>query len=121
MHQLGVFPLGGEESFSGPLGNICNSGIPYGATLKSYLPLLTQRALPFLEEFTPELLIVSAGYDALASDELASVNLLPKDYFEIAKSIKESFGAVAMGLEGGYSIEDLPHAIEATLRPYIES
>ena len=82
LHQLGVFPYGGEETITGSLNNICNVGVPYGCKWNAYEPLLEGRAIPFLREFEPDLLIVSAGYDALASDTLADVLIyLPIYYY----------------------------------------
>lgn len=119
LHQLGVFPPGGEEVYSGPLNNIRNVGVPEGSGWESYRPLLVDRVLPFLADFEPQLVIVSAGYDALESDELASVSLLPVDYHRMASHIKTAFGPVMMGLEGGYNLNDLPLAVEQTLIPYL--
>eukprot|EP01041_Mallomonas_annulata_P008443 gene8443-17409_t len=120
LHQLGIFPNSGEESYIGIHNNTRNIALPYECTWKEYEPLLRTRAIPFLTEFNPDLVIVCAGYDALASDVMAQINLLPNDYFEMSKLIKENFGAVLFGLEGGYDVEALPLAIEATIRPYLK-
>ena len=82
--------------------------------------MLQERAVPFLKEFNPDLVIVSAGYDALASDELANVQLVPDDYRLIAEILRENFGATVFGLEGGYNLRDLPLAVEQTLSPYLK-
>ena len=76
--------------------------------------------MPFLKEFDPDLVIVSAGYDALASDELANVQLVPDDYRWISEILIKNFGATVFGLEGGYNLRDLPLAVEQTLAPYLK-
>ena len=66
------------------------------------------------------MLFLSAGYDALASDELAHINLQPDDYRVISEMLKESFGtAILFGLEGGYNLRDLPLALKASILPFI--
>lgn len=119
MHQLGVFPLGGEDDYVGPTGNLKCVSVPYGANWGVYAPLLKEKAVPFLKEFEPDLVIVSAGYDALASDELANVQLAPEDYRTIAEILNQNFGSLVFGLEGGYNLRDLPLAVEQTLHPYL--
>lgn len=115
---MGAFPPGGDETYRGHTQNICNAPVANQASWEEYSPRLVERALPFLREFSPELVIVCAGYDALATDELATVNLVPRDYFRIAELIKSQFGAVALGLEGGYNVDDLPLAFEQTMSAF---
>ena len=61
----------------------------------------------------PELLIVSAGFDALETDHLAGLNLQPEDFYEAARAIKATFPDVPLvaGLEGGYDLEAMPVAL----------
>ena len=74
LHQEGIFPYGqGRREDTGDHANILNIPIPSGTTWSTYEPYLSQQAIPFLKEFEPELVIVSAGYDALASDEISQV------------------------------------------------
>jgi acetoin utilization deacetylase AcuC-like enzyme len=122
LHQLDIFPLSGKEKNQGPLNNLRSIGVLPFSTYQQYEPLL-DRALQFLSEpgvFEPDLLIVCAGFDALASDPMAGVSLEPADYGAIAKKIRETFGdlPVVYGMEGGYNLEDLPLAVEQTLLAY---
>jgi len=67
----------------------------------------------------PDLLIVCAGYDGLASDELASGGLQCQDYKTISEAIKSHFkGPVLFGLEGGYNLRDTPIAVAASIEPF---
>ena len=73
LHQHGIFPNTGSPDVHGDHNNILNIPLPYNCVYSQYEPLLRERALPFLKEFEPQLLIVAAGYDALASDDMAEV------------------------------------------------
>jgi len=120
IHQGDIYPLPPPQGKMGKTDNILNLSLQPGDSFKEYLPLLEKLALPFLADFKPDVLIVCAGYDALASDYLSQVNLQPKDYAEITKSIKTVFGSTPMlfGLEGGYNLEDLPLAVHASIEPF---
>lgn len=111
--------------------------------------MLEERAIPFLKSFGPDLLIVSAGYDALADDPLAQVTdrrgrragafthvsnddpflpalrqlaLGPHDFTPIVEKLKEAFGGKIMfGLEGGYDPDMVAAAVQATLAPFLPS
>lgn len=126
-HQLSIFPGGmsSEESWTGPQGNLLNVGIEAGSGKDAYMTALADKVLPFLlhdGSHSPDLLIVCAGYDALASDPMANVNLQPEDFYEITKLVKDMSGdvPVCLGLEGGYHLQDLPAAIEHTLKALSE-
>jgi acetoin utilization deacetylase AcuC-like enzyme len=78
--------------------------------------MFTGRMLPHVlhrgkGQEAPELVIVSAGFDALDVDPLANIELVPADYEELARSIMDAVAdagghqAVVCGLEGGYNLE----------------
>lgn len=120
LHQEGMFPYGrGTIEERGDHNNILNAPLPMGTKGPLFVSTIKEKLLPFLKEFEPQLLIVCAGYDALASDDLAQLSLQPQDYGDIAQLLKDEFGhRIVFGLEGGYSLRDLPKAIEATLIPF---
>ena len=125
LHQDGIYPLPPRPDGLLPSehGNIYTVSLPGQFGRDAYLQRLSAEALPFLRahpDGPPELLIVCAGYDALASDELASGGLKTDDYRAISEQIKEAFAGVptVFGLEGGYNLRDLPLALEASLRPF---
>ena len=127
-HQLDIFPGGmsSEEKWTGPQGNLLNVGIEAGSGKDVYLSALADTILPFLlhdDSHSPDLLIVCAGYDALASDPMANVSLQPEDFYEITRLIKDKTEGVpiCLGLEGGYNLDDLPVAIEHTLKALSEN
>lgn len=127
LHQLDIFPGSGREAHVGPKKNIKNIGIPAASTKDTYMSEIPN-ALSFLIDadtgHMPELFILSAGYDALDADPMASVSLQANDYFYISKLIKtecEKHGIPILGgLEGGYDLTQLPLAIESTLRAFSE-
>ncbi|CAB1098407.1 unnamed protein product [Ectocarpus sp. CCAP 1310/34] len=110
---------GGAEDI-GPLGNLKH--LPFfgvDETWETYEPRF-EEAVKWLEEFEPDMVLVSAGYDALEADELATASLQPKDYERMGIRLKEVFGRkVAFGLEGGYNLQVTPVAIRATIEPFL--
>ena len=118
LHEIGIFPNEGDPGLQGEIKNVFNVGVPYGCKGDEYLKLFEENALPFIKQFEPELVIVAAGYDALGGDPLANVNLKPVDYGRITRLIKDNFGAVVFGLEGGYGLDKLPLALKSTILEY---
>jgi acetoin utilization deacetylase AcuC-like enzyme len=74
LHQEGIFPQGqGGRNERGNHNNILNIPLSAGIEGKEYKSIFRKEAIPFIQEFHPELVIISAGYDALKSDPLAQV------------------------------------------------
>lgn len=69
---------------------------------------LRTKALPFLLERQPQVLLICAGYDALDADPLATMTLCPHDYARAVRVICDEFSfpveRIALGLEGGYDL-----------------
>jgi acetoin utilization deacetylase AcuC-like enzyme len=72
--------------------------------------------LPFFRDFRPDLLIVSAGYDANQVDLLSKINLQPEDYAELTNYSLEIAPRVLFGLEGGYDLDSLSRSILETIK-----
>src|SRR4028119_1968390 len=64
LHQSPCYPGTGRASEQGKYNNVLNLPLPPGSTLAAYQPLFEQKVMPFFSNFQPDLLIVSAGYDA---------------------------------------------------------
>jgi acetoin utilization deacetylase AcuC-like enzyme len=119
LHEHPLFPFSGKADVKGDHNNILNIVLDAGTKVEAYEQKLRDEAIPWLVEFKPDILIVCAGYDALASDELSNLMLLPSDYGKIAKNLKDNFGnKIVFGFEGGYNINDLPLAIRETILPF---
>ena len=74
--------------------------------------------LPQLEKFSPELLIISAGFDAHYRDPLASLNLRAEDYTWVTRKLMEladktAGGRIVSVLEGGYDLQGLKESVTA--------
>ena len=119
LHEHPLFPFSGKTDVKGSHNNILNIVLESGTRNDVFEKKLISEAIPWLLEFQPDILIVCAGYDALASDELSNLMLTPSAYGTIASHLKESFGnKIVFGLEGGYNINDLPLAIKETILPF---
>ncbi len=117
LHQSPLFPGTGTPTEHGRYNNVLNLIVFPGSTLADYEPLLEYKVLPFLTSFRPDLLIVSAGYDAIAADPLADICLQPEDYGLFSQYCLQVTRRILFGLEGGYDLEALPRAVAATIQP----
>ena len=109
IHQFPAYPGTGAKSFA----NINNYPIaPY--TARRRIVDLARRSLDKLIAFEPDLLLVSAGFDAYAHDPLLQLTLEREDFATFANWLNQIDVPVAVGLEGGYS-NDLPELIDAFL------
>ena len=85
-HQYPYYPGTGSEKEKGKFNNICNIPLPAGTNSEEYLNAF-EFALKRLNEFQPEFILISAGFDGHASDPLAQFKLSTEDYYEINKKI----------------------------------
>ncbi len=115
LHQNHFYPGTGQREERGCWHNVLNLPLPAGTTFAEYEHVLRTQALPFLQAFAPQLLIVSAGYDALASDPLAQLHLQPADYGTMTRMVQTLDCPLMFGLEGGYHLDALAQAVVATL------
>lgn len=115
LHQHPCYPGTGARSDRGKYDNVLNLPMNPGSTIEDYQPVFTQEVVPFLSEFNPDLLIVSAGYDANREDPLAGIALNPSDYGWLTKSVLPITENILFGLEGGYHLESLAESVVATL------
>ncbi len=114
IHQFPGYPGTGTRSF----GNIHNFPV-VPLTPRSEHVAEVRRALDELVAFQPDLLLVSAGFDAYAGDPITEMTLEPEDFVDVWRSgcAKRNIPAGAI-LEGGYS-DDLPELIDAFLSGWI--
>ena len=134
LHEVDNFPgTGLDEADRGPLGNLLNVPLPKETRSDAYLAALREKALPFLLGAdggggggAPELLLVCAGFDGLAADPLAKMELAPADFGASVRMIADEFGfpreRIALGLEGGYDLGDagMPAAVVETAAALVE-
>lgn len=108
-HQMPLYPGTGAPSETGPHGTVLNIALDEGTEGPAYRHILTETILPRLRAFRPELLILSAGFDAHAEDPLAGVALADEDFAFItdqlcALAAEVCAGRVVSCLEGGYDL-----------------
>ncbi|AFZ57443.1 histone deacetylase [Anabaena cylindrica FACHB-243] len=115
LHQYPAYPGTGKASEKGLHQNVLNLPLPPGSDINVYQPLWKSLILPFLNKFQPDLLIISAGYDALADDPLASVNLQPEDFGLFTEYCLGVTRKILFGLEGGYDLSSLSKSVVATI------
>jgi len=109
IHQFPAYPGTGEKSFD----NIDNYPIAPGTPREQHVDI-AGRALQKLLRFKPDLLLVSAGFDAYARDPLVQMTLEQDDFAHFGERLARIGTPVGAILEGGYS-DDLPKLVDAFL------
>jgi acetoin utilization deacetylase AcuC-like enzyme len=119
-HQSPLYPNSGRAEETG-VGNIVNVPLPPRSGSEVFRAAWTHTLLPALDAFVPELLLVSAGFDAHRLDPLADLQLEAADYHWLSAEIaalaaRHCQGRVVSMLEGGYSLTALRECSAAHLR-----
>jgi acetoin utilization deacetylase AcuC-like enzyme len=117
-HQMPLYPGTGAASERGDHDNIVNAPLRAGDGGTQFRAAFESQILPRLSAFRPELVMISAGFDAHARDPLASLNLLEADFEWATHRLMEIAHASAQGrvvsvLEGGYDLEGLANSAAA--------
>ena len=117
-HQMPLFPGTGAVGESGEHDTIVNAPLRPGDGGNAFRAAFAERILPRLEDFRPELVIISAGFDAHMRDPLANLNLDEEDFAWATRKIMEvadgcAEGRVVSVLEGGYDLEALANSAAA--------
>jgi acetoin utilization deacetylase AcuC-like enzyme len=117
-HQMPLYPGTGAKGERGEHGTVVNAPLSPGDGGEQFRAALETVLLPRLRDFQPELLVISAGFDAHMRDPLANLNLLEADFdwatrklLEIAD--KTANGRVVSVLEGGYDLQGLANSVAA--------
>ena len=118
-HEFPLFPGTGLEEETGK-GNIFNAPLKSGTRGKEFLSIFETKILRPIDKFKPEIILISAGFDAHVRDPLANMNLESDDFFQITKSIVDlanihSKGRIISFLEGGYDLLALSESIKEHL------
>ncbi len=120
-HQSPCYPGTGAASERGVAGNVANLPLAPGTGGAGFRAGWTNRLLPALDHFAPELLIVSAGFDAHRDDPLAQLELDEEDFVWITERLLELAarhcgGRLVSLMEGGYDLEALGRSVAAHVR-----
>jgi acetoin utilization deacetylase AcuC-like enzyme len=116
--QHPFYPYSGTES---PAANMVNVPLPAGAGSKQFREAVTRQWIPALEDFAPELVIFSAGFDAHAEDDMSMLRFTDDDYRWVTEQVKavadrHASGRIVSMLEGGYSLSALGRSAVQHLR-----
>jgi acetoin utilization deacetylase AcuC-like enzyme len=116
-HQSPWYPGTGYAGETG-VGNIMNVPLKAGSGSMEFRAAMTDKILPFIDGFAPELILISAGFDAHRDDPLGDLKLVEDDYAWVTAELtnlagKHAGGRVVSVLEGGYSLEALGKSVAA--------
>jgi acetoin utilization deacetylase AcuC-like enzyme len=105
--------------------NILNMPLPAGTDGATFRKVMKERCLPRVQQFAPQLILISAGFDAHRDDHLAMLNLVEDDYAWITGELMQlaalsAEGRIVSCLEGGYNLQALASSVEAHLRAMLD-
>ncbi len=117
-HQMPLFPGSGAAHETGAHGNVLNLPLRDGTGSAGFRQGWENHILPAADSFAPELILVSAGFDAHRADPLAGINLETADFAWLTEKIcdladRHCKGRVISNLEGGYDLEALAESAAA--------
>jgi acetoin utilization deacetylase AcuC-like enzyme len=117
-HQMPLFPGTGAVGESGEHNTVVNAPLRPGDGSAAFRAAFEHRILPRLGEFRPELMIISAGFDAHMRDPLANINLTEADFVWATQKLMDvadrcAGGRVVSLLEGGYDLQALGNSVAA--------
>jgi acetoin utilization deacetylase AcuC-like enzyme len=116
--QHPFYPEGGAQSDAANLVNIPVPAYTRGMEVRE---LIEMYWVPRLEEHRPEMIFISAGFDAHREDDMGQMGLVEQDYAWITMRIKDiarryAKGRIVSSLEGGYDLSALGRSVEAHIR-----
>ena len=117
-HQMPLFPGTGAVGESGEHNTIVNAPLKPGDGGEVFRDAFENRILPRLRDFRPELIVISAGFDAHYRDPLANINLEEEDFAWATQKIMDvadqyAGGRIVSLLEGGYDLQGLGNSAAA--------
>ncbi len=125
-HQSPFYPGTGARSEAGVAGNIVNIPLQQGCDSATFRRHMRTQMLPALRDFAPELLLISAGFDAHHLDPLGGLSLTDDDFHWITRELMAvaeecARGRVVSTLEGGYSLQGLASGSAAHVRALMKA
>ncbi len=120
LHQYPFYPGTGAAAEKGEHENVLNVPLPAGSGISLYREAMREMAIPFLKHFKPDLLLVSAGFDATRNDPYAMMELDPEDFAGFTRMAREVCPQMLVGLEGGYDLTDLGIAVTGVARELLD-
>ncbi|MFY7850677.1 MAG: histone deacetylase family protein, partial [Brevundimonas sp.] len=120
IHQMPLYPGTGAAHETG-VGNVVNAPVEPHAARESWRATFAGGLMPALDAFAPDLILISAGFDAHRRDPLAHQSLEAEDFAWATRAVLEVArrrcgGKVVSSLEGGYDLEGLGRSAAAHVR-----
>jgi acetoin utilization deacetylase AcuC-like enzyme len=120
-HQMPLYPGTGRPQERGRANNILNAPLDPGAGSHEFRQAWDNTVLPALDAFTPDFILISAGFDAHRRDPLANLNLVEADYAWVTEKVcaiakQRCAGRVVSTLEGGYDLKALADSASAHVK-----
>lgn len=117
-HQMPLYPGSGDVTERGAYGQIVNVPLRPGTGSDGFREAIEGSVLPAINRHCPELLLISAGFDAHQADPLAELNLVAADYAWVTERLCDAAdrmceGRVVSTLEGGYDLQALAASVAA--------
>jgi acetoin utilization deacetylase AcuC-like enzyme len=117
-HQMPLYPGTGALGETGECNTVVNAPLRPGDGGEAFRAAFESRILPRMRDFAPELIVISAGFDAHMRDPLANLNLIEADFAWATQKIMEvadrcADGRIVSLLEGGYDLEALANSSAA--------
>jgi acetoin utilization deacetylase AcuC-like enzyme len=125
-HQAPLYPGTGAVSETGAHDTIVNAPLVRGDGGAQFREALASRILPRLEAFSPDIVILCAGFDAHLHDPLGGLRLIAEDFRDVTLRVMEIAarrckGRIVSLLEGGYRPEDLARSVAAHVGALMEA
>ncbi len=122
-HQRPLYPgtgAPGDRGRGAGLGTMHNLTLAPGTDDAAFVEAWTGRLLPEVDDFAPDAVVISAGYDGHREDPLAHLSLTDAGYGQVARAVgalarRHALGGVALVLEGGYDLVALRDSVAATV------
>ena len=117
-HQAPLYPGTGGKYETGESDNIVNAPLASGDGAEAFREAFETVILPKLDAYRPDLVIISAGFDAHTRDPLANIHLVEEDFAWVTEKLlqiaqKRAGGRLVSLLEGGYDLKGLAHSAAA--------
>jgi acetoin utilization deacetylase AcuC-like enzyme len=125
-HQMPLYPGTGALGETGVGKNICNAPLRPGDGGHAFREAFEARVLPELRNFSPDVILISAGFDAHEADPLANLRLQEADFAWATEKIveigaKQAGGRVVSMLEGGYDLKALARSVAVHVRTLMDA
>ncbi len=119
--QHPFYPHSGYDSQA---ANVVNTPLSSGAGSKEFREAVETHWMPRIEAFEPQLILISAGFDAHQADDMANLNLIDRDYHWVTRKLceqadKTGHSRIVSSLEGGYDLHALARSVEAHLKAFL--